>query len=193
MTKTPLLLSLLILIILLMSGCTSATVSPVPTTAAPQIENAQPALPAITLEQLKNLEYINELASSGKARLVDGIFTEPAAPNSEMQVDIRLADWFKQGDLDGDGNPDVAVLLFSNAGGSGTFVDLAAVLQSQDGPRHAASAPLGDRVKIQSIEINNGIITVQMITQGPDDPMCCPTMEVTRRYQLQPGGLVLLP
>jgi hypothetical protein len=24
-----------------------------------------------------------------------------------------------------------------------------------------------------------------MVTQGPDDPMCCPTQEVTKRYELQ--------
>ena len=176
-----------------MSGCAAPTASPVPTASAPSEQAPLPKLPAITLEQLKNLEFSSQFALSGMARLQEGIFKEPAAPNSASQVLIQLADLFQQGDLDGDGNPDAAVLIFSNSGGSGTFVDLAAVLQSPDGPRHAASALLGDRVKVQSIDIENGIISVRMLTHGADDPMCCPTLEVTRQYQLQPGGLVLIP
>jgi len=193
MTRKHIFRFFLLVIILLMGGCAAPTASPALTIPpAEQIPTA-PSFASITLEQLKNLEFSSQFASSGIARLQDGIFKEPAAPNSASQVLIQLADLFQQGDLDADGNPDAAVLIFSNSGGSGTFVDLAAVLQSPDGPRHAASALLGDRVKVQSIDIDNGIISVRMLTHGADDPMCCPTLEVTRQYQLQPGGLVLIP
>ncbi|HEY9663382.1 MAG TPA: YbaY family lipoprotein, partial [Allocoleopsis sp.] len=30
-------------------------------------------------------------------------------------------------------------------------------------------------------------ITLNMVTQGPNDPMCCPTQEVTRIYTVQPA------
>jgi hypothetical protein len=48
-----------------------------------------------------------------------------------------------------------------------------------------ANTDLGDRVQINSLVIEEGEIVVDMVTQGPDDPMCCPTQEVVKRYELQ--------
>jgi len=38
--------------------------------------------------------------------------------------------------------------------------------------------------------IESGEITVDMVTHGPDDPMCCPTVEATQKYKLQGDTLV---
>ena len=55
-----------------------------------------------------------------------------------------------------------------------------------------ARIQLGDRVQIKSLHIENGEIVVDMLTQGPDDPMCCPTQYVSKRYVLESGELVLV-
>jgi hypothetical protein len=34
---------------------------------------------------------------------------------------------------------------------------------------------LGDRIQINALSIENNKIVVDMITHGPEDPMCCPT------------------
>jgi hypothetical protein len=44
----------------------------------------------------------------------------------------------------------------------------------------------------KSVLIESGEITVDMVTHGPDDPMCCPTVEATQKYKLQGDTLVQL-
>jgi hypothetical protein len=54
-----------------------------------------------------------------------------------------------------------------------------------------ARVQLGDRVQIKSLQIENGDIVVEMLTQGPDDPMCCPSQFTREHYGLENGKLVL--
>jgi hypothetical protein len=56
----------------------------------------------------------------------------------------------------------------------------------------ASSQLLGDRVKINSVSIANGKIVVDMVTAGPGDGPCCPTLHVVQTYQLQGAQLVKL-
>ena len=84
----------------------------------------------------------------------------------------------------------MATILVSNGGGSGVFYDLA-VVQEQDGqPVNVATTLLGDRVSIISLYIVDNQVVVDMITQGPDEPMCCGTLEVVNTYELQGNELV---
>ena len=76
-------------------------------------------------------------------------------------------------------------MLISQAGGTGIFVEVAAVVNAQGQPRHAASAYLGDRIKIPSWAIQDGRIVVRMITQGPNEGMLNPTHEVIRTFRLE--------
>jgi len=75
-------------------------------------------------------------------------------------------------------------------GGSGTFIDLATVLNQDGAPKHVATVNLGDRVQVKSIAIEPGVISLEMVTHGPDDPMCCPSQNVTEKYKLQGDQLV---
>jgi hypothetical protein len=81
---------------------------------------------------LKNTAYPNGWPKDGVARLVDGVYREKYMPDSATEMVISLADIHTFGDLNGDGVDDVLVILISYPGGSGTFFDLAAVL-NQDG------------------------------------------------------------
>jgi hypothetical protein len=89
------------------------------------------------------------------------------------------------GDLDGDGVADAAVLLVENSGGSGAFIYLAAVLNQDGEPNNQTTALLGDRVQVESLKIETGQIQIEMLTHGPDDPLCCPTQETTASYTLE--------
>jgi uncharacterized lipoprotein NlpE involved in copper resistance len=73
----------------------------------------------------------------------------------------------------------------SSGGGSGTFYDLVVMVDQNGVPTQVASTFLGDRVQIKSLSIQNGQVVINMVTQGPGDPMSNPTQEVTRRYELQ--------
>ena len=70
---------------------------------------------------------------------------------------------------------------------------MAAVVNEAGQPRHAASAFLGDRVRIETLAIQDGEIVVQLIGHGPDDPLCCPTQKVRRAFQLVGSTLEEVP
>jgi len=110
--------------------------------------------------------------------------------HSQGYETVNLEEVRGYGDLNADGVEDAAVVLVSSGGGSGTFKEIAAVLNHSGVPVHVASADLGDRVKVEAIAVEFGRIRVQLIVHDEDDPMCCPTKRVTWEYRLQEGKLV---
>jgi hypothetical protein len=153
--------------------------------------NARTKVGRLSLGQLKNMTYKVEDATHGEVPLHNGEFEdEPYEPGAASRLEVRFGDRVAHGDLDGDGTPDAAVILWVDPGGSGTFVHLALVLNQNGKPSHVASELLGDRVKVKSLCIKNRIVTVDMLTQGPNDPMCEPRQRVLRRYTLNHGALV---
>jgi hypothetical protein len=139
---------------------------------------------SLSREVLANAEYLSEFASSGKARLKDGVYREKAAPGSAIEIVITLADPYALGDLDGDGVVDAAVILIVESGGSGTFYYLCAVLNEDGAPLNEATLFLGDRVKIKDLSIRDGRIELDMLVHGRGDPMAKPTREVHQSYEL---------
>jgi heat shock protein HslJ len=108
---------------------------------------------------------------------------------SATELIIRLTD-IAFGDLDGDGVEDAAVILVTDPGGSGTFYDLAAIRNRNGKPEHVSTASLGDRAEIRAFSIETGQVIIEMVTHGPDDPMCCPTQIVRNTYALEGDTLV---
>ena len=143
-----------------------------------------PAAPSdeLTLNQLKNLAYPLEYASSGSAKLVEGEFREPAAPGSAAETIIRLSDFVAFGEMGGE--PAAGVILISDPGGSGTFYDLALVVLQGEDSTVTGTAFLGDRIVVNSIEIVDDKIKVDMITQSPEDAMSSPTLNVVNVYSM---------
>ena len=140
-------------------------------------------------EVLANMEYLSEWTESGTAPLVDGEYREPAAPGSASEIVVRLTEHVAYGQLT-DGREAAAVILTTETGGSGTFYDLAVVVEEDGQSVNVATTLLGDRVKIENLAFVGGEILVEMVTQGPEDPMCCPTQRVVQTYLLQGEELV---
>jgi hypothetical protein len=196
---------ILFLLALIVTACGSPTPTPTPVpsptlplptlvlptaTLAPTRTPSPTATPApLTLAALKNAEFPVEATASGKAKLVDGAYQEPAAPNSASKIDVRLSDTFALGDLDGDGVNDAAAVLTITTGGTGTFYHLFAVLNQGGAPKPIASTLLGDRIKLNTVAIQAGEIIVEMLTQGPRDAMTKPTLPATRKFKLQDSKL----
>lgn len=153
----------------------------------------QAADQALTINELKNREYRSEWSAKGKIKLSDGIYKEKIAPDSATELVIKLSDRIGFGDLNGDGAEDAAVILVSNPGGSGTFYELAAVINSRGKAKYAASVFLGDRVKVEEVDISSGKIVVEMVIHKSTDPMCCPALKVEQEYALQGDALVRQP
>jgi len=165
-----------------LAGCES------PESPQPQ---AGATVDSLTFEQLRNAEYRSQWPESGLAKLVDGQYSEPAAPGSATEIVVRATDWHAFGDLDGDGATDAVIVLEADPGGSGVFFDLVPVLNRGGRPMPLTPTPLGDRVEIEYLEVlPDGRVGVRMIRQGPDDPQCCPSLDVTQRYRLNDEQLV---
>ncbi len=145
---------------------------------------------ALTPEQLQNAIYLSDYGPEGSVQLTDGSFKGPAAPRSATEIVVQLASQMAFGDLNGDGSEDAVVVLVTQPGGSGSFYDLAAVLNEGGEPVNVAIAFLGDRAKLNGLSIADGQIAVDMVIQGPNDPMCCPTHRVTQTYALEGDQLV---
>ncbi len=161
-----------------------------PPTATPAAAAVKPAAAPLTLDALKNAEYPSDFPAGGKARLSDGKYVEEIAPGAASRLVITLHPVYAMGDLNGDGADDAAAILVANSGGSGTFSHLVAVLNEGGKPKPVAVALLGDRVKVEALSIKSGEIVIEMVIQGPQDPLCCPTQKTTRSFKLQGDKLV---
>ena len=144
-------------------------------------------------DMLKNAQYAGIYDTA--VQLADGHyegkpFVEGGA--SRPTVDF-VKGFYAFGDLTGDGIDDAVVFLAENSGGSGVFTYVAAVENRQGLPVNLGTAWLGDRGELKSVTIEDGKISVDMITQGPDDPMCCSTLEVIKSFDVENGELVELP
>ena len=106
---------------------------------------------------------------------------------------FTLQPQFAAGDLDNDKLPDLAVVLMEDGGGSGRFYYLFTFL-NKGGTLVQLEQPewLGDRSQIKQVRINRGVLGVRFVTHKPDDPACCPTLEVENRYRFVKDRLVAL-
>ena len=93
-----------------------------------------------------------------------------------------MKDFMVLGDVDGDGVNEALVVIWQSSGGSGTFNYIALAAFEGGKAVNVATAEVGDRVRIQAAAIENGIIRLEVIEHGPDEPACCPTQKATRRY-----------
>jgi|GEM_PF-3540819 len=147
-----------------------------------------------SLSKLKNGEYGTCWnVSIGKVKFVDGSFSQ-SAPNAQWAT----GDWnisiienkIVTGDLNNDGKEDDVLVLKSFGGGSGNFYEIIAVINKEGEPLYFDCKKLGDRVKINSLEIKEGKIIINMITHSLEDPMCCPTVEKTVSYRISGNKLI---
>lgn len=152
---------------------------------APEEAPAPPPPPELSAASLRSATYSSQYVEEGEVRLVQGVFRDTA-----RRVAVFFLPEYAVGDIDSDGVPDAAVVLATTTGGSGTFLDLAMVLNQDGQPVNAAALFLGDRVPVDRIRVVEGEVEVDLTMHGPADPMCCPSVEVTRRFRYESGGVV---
>ena len=97
------------------------------------------------------------------------------------------------GDLDGDGRPEAAVLLWKASGGSGVFTYLAIAADRGSTVGNVATALIGDREQVLSLAIVGLRIVADVVGHGPGEPMCCPTQRQRRTWEFTRAGLKELP
>ena len=146
---------------------------------------------------LSNLVY--PLAGTAPDRVLLTLTDGRVVPNPETPEQDRLVAAAELealhaiGDLDGDGSADAAVVLAWSGGGSGTFYELFAVLNLPDGLRALDGVPLGDRIDLKSIAVQEGRVRLGYIGAGPDDAACCPSQRFDKAFAVDAGTLVEVP
>jgi heat shock protein HslJ len=139
---------------------------------------------------LGSMTFLSTWVPSGKVILSNGEYREPAAPGSASEIVVRLTDKRVFGLVDA--KPMGAVVLTTSTGGTGTFYDLALLIKERGRWVNTSVAPLGDRVKVHSLEMKNDSFVIEMTTHGSSDAMCCPTLDVRKRFAVHENRLVVV-
>lgn len=118
----------------------------------------------------------------------------PFVPGGATRPELfLLPEPFATSESGGGAGLDAVVVLVQAMGGSGSFVHLAALRWRGAAVEQAGHVPLGDRVRVQSLAIRDGIVYATIVEHGPDDPMCCPADTTQRAWRLSDGALVAVP
>ena len=158
------------------AGLTAAqaeAVSCAPALAEPQIA-AEPSVAA------SDESIINE-ALARQAFIFD---------QADENVEARK---FAEGDLNGDGVSDKAVLFVLEAtnGGNAYATHLAVFVREAGALAYADSLPVsGYGEGVQDFGVQEGAVAMKILVQGPDDATCCPSVEKNVSYVLQRGKLI---
>jgi len=144
----------------------------------------------LTLDTLKNTEYYS-LFLKKIIKLTNSLYSEPPEPGMASHCEVGIyKDKITLGDLNNDGKDDAGVILDGTCGGSGSFRELAITINQNGKPYYLTSKDLGDRVIIKSMTIESGVITLDMVVHGPEDGMCCPSLEKSFKYKLSGNQLI---
>lgn len=137
-------------------------------------------------KEIANLTYQTASTENGRAPLTDGSF-EDVFSHTAISVSTHTA----FGDLNGDQLLDAAVILISRTGGTGVYRELAAVLQNGRGRwTNVDTVFLGDRIRVENVQVADGLIRIRMRVHAETDPLCCPQIETVRRFKLKNKRLV---
>lgn len=176
-----------------------------PLSAPLQAENTKPHTkpqdaeipPALSAKALGNFNYACGLDDMSFP-MRNGLYKReaPYLEGRSMTISANLtqAAW---GNIPGAGDSGqvAAVVYVYNTGGTGYFYQLSLLGLCGGRACELACAPLGDRVQLQNIEMQNGAIEVSLVTHAENDPACCPSKHETQTwvYEQQneiPGELV---
>jgi len=139
-------------------------------------------------ENLRNMTYPSEWTRSGQAPLVGGLYKEPAAPDSAADIVVRLSDSMAIGRIGG--QTMAALVIVTDPGGSGVFFDLYLMRQGKNRWSIVDRARLGDRIRVNTIEIERGLVNLDLTAHRPGNELCCPTERRKVHYALQNERLV---
>lgn len=134
------------------------------------------------------MTYRSTWLPSGQVTLSQGVYRTPAAPGAAAELVVRLSDRQAFGTIDGKAVG--VVILVTQSGGTGSFYDLALLARAADGWVNRDVIALGDRVDIHELAIRDNQVAVTMTAHGPQDPLCCPTLRLEKRFAVQADRLV---
>jgi len=153
------------------------------------VETESRIVAGLTPEKLANMPYAVQEAPNGNAWLSDGVYADPNEPDPAAQTSVALLPAHTAfGAIDG--TPSAAAILAVKAGDIDERHYLALVQEQEGKPVHVASSLLGGRIIFRSVTVEDNRVIVDMLTVGPGDFVCCPSVHVVETYTLQDGELI---
>lgn len=158
--------------------------TPPPAPPAPQGPPPPP-----TLEQLRAATVSGVLDQP--VTLANGVYEgQPVEAGAATHASLTL--WPAAvvfSDVDGKPGSEAVAAMGADTGGSGEFVHIG-VFALQDGKAVSlATAPVGDRVRLQKLWVEHRQIHLDVVEPGPKDPACCPSQLSRKVFALEGGAL----
>ena len=136
--------------------------------------------------QASNLRYEFKDLSGKQAVLKDGRFR-----GDHLKLDLLKS---AEGDLNADGRKDGVAVLLQDSGGSGNFRQLCLLMRQVEKLKHLDTQFIGDRIRVNGLKIDEGIITVDFLDRAEDEGFAIPpTIQQRKRFRVQDGRLKPLP
>ena len=133
-------------------------------------------------------------APPAKGSIEAAVFTIDGKAQPLAKGKLELFGVPTPGDLDGDGDPDAAVLLVATPGGSGTFYYAAAAINDNGTYVGTNAILLGDRVAPQNVAVSNGMIIANYAERKPGEPFTAqPSVGVSKYIRVENGVLTAMP
>ncbi len=169
---------LLFIYFIFISGCASKEVTLPPDAAS-------------IIKKLQNASYVlSRETISPKAQFKDGYYEEDFF-DTENKVTVKLDTHNFVGDLNLDGINDAVTILKGTNGGDGEYLFLAALLNNGEELKSLEARLIGDRVKIESLEIKSGYIILEYLTHKfHEDKSIEPTDKILKVYEVKDDYLV---
>lgn len=124
------------------------------------------------------------------AEVINAVIAQQAK-KADGAAEYKDARKVVEGDLTGDGKPEVVALytLEGGGGGNGAGAYLAAFQRKETGQLQLAGtmSVSGFGVAAQNVSLEDGTVHVKLLVQGPDDPDCCPSTEEDALYVFHGG------
>jgi hypothetical protein len=144
------------------------------------------------IKQIKNTYWQSEKAEE-KRTFNEGSYEFENKINGESCATCIEKAWMGDivlGNLSDSQEKDAVAIIYSETGGSGTFVYLNLYLE-KNGKMEQSGYPvfLGDRVKVKKVTILDKKVVVDLITHGKGEPLCCPTTKEVWEFKLVKGKL----
>lgn len=182
MKKLPLIISALLIIAILLLALSYFKGKNIPTTPVVSVnpitikDVGNTAIPVAfdygdgkLMQPLKNGSYRYSTGDSGQTEFV------------EANLDTATSSYAST-DFNNDGAVDMFATVISNSGGTGVVYQLMAFVNENGIPKYAGKLEMGDRIQVNKISANKNSVTVDIITQGPGEPLCCGTTRQAKVY-----------
>ena len=138
----------------------------------------------------KNATYI---INDAQVTLINGQAEDAVVPQSGSKTITKYFGNEAVGDLNGDGQADVAFILTQDSGGSGTFYYVVAALKTAGGYQGTNAVILGDRISPQTTEIKDGQIIVNYADRKPDEPFSAiPSVGISKYLKVENNKLIIV-